>query len=249
MNAISADSLSKQFDGLDVLSDLSFTVEEGEVFGLLGPNGAGKTTTIDILTGVVTPDDGEVSVAGCDPITDPIRVRERVGILPEKESPPSFLTPREYFEFIAGVRDLDDEAVTERVTEWADRLDYADKLDVLCKDLSRGQQQKVMLTQSLLHEPDLVFIDEPLANLDPKMQERVKEFIREYHERGNTIVLCTHHVEVAEALCTTVAILDDGQFATEFAPADLAADESVLDLYLETLDGEPTTDDPTDETL
>jgi ABC-2 type transport system ATP-binding protein len=236
MTAIRVDGLAKRYDNLSVLDDLSFEVDDGAVFGLLGPNGAGKTTTIDILTGVTAPDGGEVRVLDIDPASSPVEVREHVGILPEKESPPSFLTPREYFEFVADVRDLNQTVVDERVTEWADRLDFEDKLDVLCKDLSRGQQQKVMLTQSLLHEPDLVFIDEPLANLDPVMQERVKEFIREYHATGHTIVLCTHHIEVAEALCTDVGILNDGAFAAQFDPRDLGGDETVRDIYLDAMD-------------
>ena len=244
MVAIQVDKIEKSYDGLSVLNGLTFDVESGAVFGLLGPNGAGKTTTIDILTGVKTVDAGSVHVLGTNPGTEPLGVREQVGILPEKESPPSFLTPREYFAFIADIRNLSPDTVAARTEEWAARLEFEEKLDVLCKDLSRGQQQKIMLAQALIHEPDLVVIDEPLANLDPLMQERVKDFIREYHEKGHTVVLCTHHVEVAQELCTHVGILNDGVFKTQFDPQSLGRDDSVRDIYLDAMDAPIETDSP-----
>ncbi|MFC7046078.1 ABC transporter ATP-binding protein [Halobacteriaceae archaeon GCM10025711] len=228
MSAITVSGVAKRYGDLPVLSDLSFTVPEGAVFGLLGPNGAGKTTTINLLTGVAEPDAGHIDVLGRSPVDDPLGVRETVGVLPEKEAPPSFLTPREYFAFVAGVRELDRETVADRVTEWADRLGFADKLDTLNKDLSRGQQQKVMLVQAFLHDPDLVFIDEPLANLDPLVQDAVKEFIVAYHDAGNTVVLSTHHLAVADDLCTAVGILHDGRLARTYRPA---SEETLHDAF------------------
>lgn len=239
MSQIAVSSVAKQYDEMEVLTNVSFEVAAGEVYGLLGPNGAGKTTTIDVLTGVERQDSGDVSVLGVDPSTDSVRVRELVGILPEKESPPSFLTPREYFSFIAGIRELDVDAVMDDVTAWAERLAFTEKLDVLNKDLSRGQQQKVMLTQALIHEPEVVFIDEPLANLDPLMQERVEKFIAAYHEAGNTIVLSTHHLSVAEALCTRVGILHGGEIRAEHTPG--TDSRALLAVFEETVHGE--TDD------
>ncbi|EJN57104.1 ABC transporter ATP-binding protein [Halogranum rubrum] len=239
MAAITVDGLSKSYDTTPVLSNLTFEVDAGTVFGLLGKNGAGKTTTINVLTGIVPPDTGSAAILGLDPSDDPEGVRERIGVLPEKESPPSFLTPREYFSFVGGVRELDSEYVETRVEEWAERLDFTEKLDTLCKDLSRGQQQKVMLTQAFLHDPELVFIDEPLANLDPVIQERVKELIREFQSRGTTIVLSTHHVEVAQELCTHVGILVDGAFAVECDPRELS-DETLRDVFLRAVEDHST---------
>lgn len=237
MTVLDISDVSKRFGDVRVLEDLSITVDEGEVFGLLGPNGAGKTTTINILTGVESPDSGSVSVLGRDPTTDPVGVREVVGILPEKEAPPYFVTPNEYFSFVAGVRGLDEAEAESRAADWAARLGFEEKLDTLCKDLSRGQQQKVMLTQAFLHEPDLVFIDEPLANLDPLMQEEVKQFISEYHQRGKTIVLSTHHLEVADELCTDVGILHGGKLATTHDP--VTADTALRDVFREVVEDPP----------
>jgi ABC-2 type transport system ATP-binding protein len=213
--AIRATGLEKSYGDVEALSGMSLAVERGDLFGFLGTNGAGKTTTIRCLTGQTRPDAGEAEVLGVDPVADPVAVRERIGVLPEQQSPPSFLTPREYFAFVGRVRGLAEATVADRVEAWADRLSFRAKLDALCADLSRGQQQKVMITAAFIHEPDAVFIDEPLANLDPIMQERVKEFLMSYRAGGRALFLSTHHVEVAAEVCTRVGVVADGRIRTE----------------------------------
>ncbi|WP_290813457.1 ABC transporter ATP-binding protein [Halovivax sp.] len=230
MAEIRVRDLEKSYGGVDALSGLSFEVSAGELYGFLGPNGAGKTTTIKILTGQLTPDSGTVEVDGTDPSMEPVETRRRVGILPEDGAPPSFFTPREYFRYVSRIRCLDDETVADRIATWADRLGYRGRLDTLCTDLSRGQQQKVMITQAFLHEPDVVFIDEPLANLDPLVQEQVKRFLREYVEADNAVFASTHNIEVAEELCTTVGIVADGRLVAERHLE--STDEPLLDVFL-----------------
>ncbi len=237
MTAIQIDALRKVYGAVTAVDDLTISIDEGELFGLLGPNGAGKTTTIEVLTGQIVPDDGGVRVLGIDPVEDPTGVRERVGILPEQESPPSFLTPREYFEFVGAIRELPDETVDERIDSWASRLAFAEKLDTLAADLSRGQQQKVMIAGAFLHEPSLVFIDEPLANLDPIIQERVKEFLVEYRAEGNTVVVTTHDVDVAAELCSRVGIVNEGGLVADIRPPELDAGTTLLDVFLDRVDG------------
>ncbi|WP_435096668.1 ABC transporter ATP-binding protein [Halarchaeum sp. P4] len=232
MNAIETEDLRKSYGDLTALAGLTLAVSEGELFGLLGPNGAGKSTTIRILTGQLRPDSGSASVLGVDPVAEPVEVRERIGILPEQESPPSFMTPREYFDFVATVRDLDESVVAKRVKTWAERLSYREKLDTLNTDLSRGQQQKVMITGAFLHEPDLVFIDEPLVNLDPIVQESLKRFLESYRDDGNTVFLSTHDIDVAAELCDRVGIVSEGDLVTTRRPADLAEGERLLDVFL-----------------
>ncbi len=210
MTICRVDGLEHAFGSVTALDGMSFTVEAGECFGFLGPNGAGKTTSIGILTGQLTPDAGEVEVLGLDPTATPVETRHRVGILPEQQPPPSFLTPREYFEFVGQVRGLEEATLESRIDTWAARLGLHEKLDTLNTDLSRGQQQKVMITQAFLHEPELVFIDEPLVNLDPLVQEQVKAFLLEYADAGNTIFVSTHNIDVAAAICDRVAIVVDG---------------------------------------
>jgi ABC-2 type transport system ATP-binding protein len=231
--AIEIEGLRVEYGDVTAVADCSLTVPEGALFGLLGPNGSGKTTTLDVLTGQRTPTAGRVRVLGVDPVAEPVAVRERIGIVPEGERPPSFMTPREYFRFVGDVRGVDGDTIDERTDEWAERLLFAGSLDTLTTDLSKGQKQKVMLTAAFLHEPALVFIDEPLVNLDPVVQERVIDHCAAYHERGNTLVLSTHFVDVAERLCTDVAILVGGEVV-----ARLSGDETadLRDRFLDAVD-------------
>ena len=232
MAAIGARDVSKSFGDLEALAGLTLAVDAGELFGLLGPNGAGKTTAIRILTGQLVPDAGEVEVLGVDPVAEPVEARRRLGVLPEQASPPSFLTPREFFDFVGTMRSLEPDLVADRVDAWADRLAFAEKLDTLNTDLSRGQQQKVMVAATFLHEPAAVFIDEPLVNLDPIVQERLKRYLVEYVDAGNAVFLSTHHIEVAERLCTRVGVVRAGRLVAEREPATLADGESLLDLFV-----------------
>ena len=235
MPAVETTDLTKAYGDVLALDGLDLQVERGELYGLLGPNGSGKTTTIEILTGQRTPTSGTASVLGYDPVSDPIAVRESVGILPEREDPPSFLSPREYLSFVAEIRSLGD--VEEKIEQWARDLEFQGVLDTLSTDLSEGERQRVMLAQVFIHDPDLVFIDEPLVNLDPLMQATVKQRLREYCEAGNTLFLSTHFMEVAEELCTRVGIIAEGTLVTERDPRTL--DESLLDTFATEVDRTP----------
>ncbi|MDK2889698.1 MAG: type transport system ATP-binding protein [Methanoculleus sp.] len=206
---IEADSLTKEYGNVTAVNRVSFTVTEGELFGLLGPNGSGKTTMIRMLTGQIPPTSGSARVMGLDAAKDPIGVRGLVGIIPEQETPPSFLTAEEYLRFVARIRSLDD--VDERCDRWFDLLEFGDKRNVLCKDLSRGTRQKLMFSQAFLHEPELALIDEPLINLDPIMQRTVKDFLREYVQGGGTVFFSTHILEIAEEICDRIGVIHNGR--------------------------------------
>jgi ABC-2 type transport system ATP-binding protein len=227
MPAVETTNLTKQYGDVLALDSLDLSVERGELYGLLGPNGSGKTTTIERLTGQRTPTDGSARVLGEDPVAEPIEVRRAVGILPEREDPPSFLTPREYLEFVGDVRDVPE--IDERIENWARKLGFRGVMDTLSTDLSEGERQRVMLAQVFIHEPELVFIDEPLVNLDPLMQADVKKILQEYCEEGNTLFLSTHFMEVAEELCTQVGIIADGSFVAQRDPQSL--DEGLLETF------------------
>ncbi len=235
MPAIQTRALSKRYGNIVALDSLSLAVDDGECYGFLGPNGAGKSTTINVLTGQLVPDDGEARVAGVDPVATPVEARRRVGILPENGRPPSFLTVREYFEFAATTRGLDPATAADRVEAWAERLEFAHKLDTLCTDLSQGERQKTLITQAFLHEPPVVFIDEPLTNLDPIMQERVKEFFETYRAAGNTLFLSTHFVETAAEVCTQVGIINRGRLLEELRPRGMDGD-ALLDRFFASVD-------------
>jgi ABC-2 type transport system ATP-binding protein len=242
--AIVTDGVTKRYGDVTALDALDVTVPCGELYGFLGPNGAGKSTTINVLTGQLVPDEGRAQVAGVDPVGEPVRARERVGILPENGRPPSFLTVREYFDFVAEARGLD--GIEERVKRWADRLAFSPKLDTLCTDLSQGERQKTLITQAFLHEPEVVFIDEPLTNLDPIIQQRAKRFFRAYANDGNTVFLSTHFIATAQELCSCVGIVNRGRLLEELDPRALEG-ETLLDRFFATVDGDAAVgDDPAD---
>lgn len=211
--------VSKNYGDVEAVNGVTLTVEEGALFGLLGPNGSGKTTMIRMLTGQTRPTGGSAKVLGIDVTEDPVGIRSRVGIIPEQETPPSFLSAMEYLRFVAAIRKIPE--IEKKADWWFDFLDFADKKDVLCKDLSRGTRQKLMFTQAFIHEPALALIDEPLINFDPIMQDLVKDYLAGYVKKGRTIFLSTHILEVAEEICSEFAILHKGTLLHTGTIADL----------------------------
>ncbi len=211
--------ITKRYGDLTAVDHVSLSIDDGELFGLLGPNGSGKTTTIKMLTGQLQPTRGSARVADIDPARHPLQVKRAVGIIPEQETPPSFLTAEEYLQFVAAIRDID--SLEERLDRWFSRLDFAGQRNVLCKDLSRGTRQKLMFAQAFLHGPSIAFVDEPLINLDPVIQRTVKDYMLNYVAGGGTIFLCTHVLEIAEEICSRVGIIHRGTLLR-----DLSMDEA-----------------------
>ena len=203
---ISAKELQKWYGKKHVLKGLNLEVKEGEVFGLLGPNGAGKTTLIKILTGQ-TDARGEVKVAGVDPIKEPLKVRELVGIVPESESVPNYLNVEEYLYFVAEIRKIKGDVVEKSIK----KFDLESYRKVICKDLSKGTKQRLMFAAALMHEPKILFLDEPFINLDPVYQRVMKKVLEDFISKGNTIFMATHILEIAKKLCTRVGIIKDGK--------------------------------------
>ena len=203
---IKVEELAKKYGDVEALTSVDMEVEEGEIVGVLGANGAGKSTLVQILTGQIDRDSGTVDVLGLDPEKEPVKLRDKLGILPEREDPPSFLTGKEYLDFVADVRDEEIDK-----DHWEEKFNLEGKMDKLTYNLSKGERQKLMIVQALFHEPDLVFIDEPLVNLDPVIQERAKELFKQRREAGGTVFLCTHVVSLAEEICDRVFFLKDGE--------------------------------------
>lgn len=207
MDVIVAKGLTKDFGTLRAVDNLSLSIKKGEFFGLLGPNGSGKTTTIKMLTSQIRPTAGKATVLGKS-TADSIRILSTVGIIPEQESPPSFLTAEEYLHFAGKIRKLDN--IAEKADEWFNFLEFEQR-DSLCKDLSRGTRQKLMFAQAFIHEPKVVFIDEPLINLDPIVQKKIKTYLKDYVKKGGTVFFSTHVLEIAQELCTRIGIIDRGR--------------------------------------
>ena len=209
MSLLEASDIEKGYSGFK-LDTVDLEVGEGEIVGVLGPNGAGKSTLMKLLSGQIERDNGELSVLGFDPEEESLEVRKRIGVLPEREDPPSFLTGREYLEFVSDVRDED--------MDWGMPESLGIKqfqLDQEAHDLSKGERQKFMVVQAFFHDPELVFIDEPLINLDPLIQEKVKDLFREHRDGGGSMVLSTHLVSLAEEICDRVIFIEDGKVIEE----------------------------------
>jgi len=226
---IQTTNLKKTYGDVTAVDNITLSVKRGALYGLLGPNGSGKTTMIKMLTGQIKPTSGSAKVLDREVSTDPIWVRQQVGIIPEQETPPSFLTAMEYLDLVGSLRNLPD--LRQRAEWWFDFLDFADKKNVLCKDLSRGTRQKLMLTQAFIHQPDLALIDEPLMNFDPIMQRKIKDFLVDYVKSGRTIFLSTHILAIAEEICSDYAILHKGNLLHTGTPRDLSDEGMSLDEY------------------
>ncbi len=236
MSAIEVRHLTKSFGQVQVLRDISLSVAEGEFIGLFGSNGAGKTTLLKILTGQLAADSGEVITAG-HPVSDPIAVKRAVGIVPEAETPPTFLTAREALELACRIRGLDD--TSGRTDHWLKFFDIEEKGDVLCRDLSKGQRQKVMLASAFIHEPKLLLLDEAFINLDPIYQRRLRDYLKEVSAQGRTVFMCTHILEIAEKLCSRVAVIDGGRIVAEGSIEELRSreGEGLEEIFMRAVDG------------
>ncbi|MCH2644795.1 MAG: ABC transporter ATP-binding protein, partial [Candidatus Poseidoniaceae archaeon] len=206
---VRAVDMGKRYGEFVALHPLNVEVHSGEFFGVFGPNGAGKSTFIKLLTGQLQPSIGQIEVLGVDARKSPQKLKANIGIVPESESPPSFLTPTEFLQFVARLRGLED--LEAQVEHWLDWFGLQEKRDTMCKDLSKGQRQKVMLASAFIHKPKLLFLDEPFANLDPIYQRKCREWLLDHVDDGGTIFLCSHVLEMAERMCNRMAIINHGR--------------------------------------
>jgi len=233
MPVIEVKDINKSFGPVQVLKDINFTVEPGDFFGLFGPNGAGKTTLLRVITGQLAPDSGEALTLGVSH-RDALAVKRMVGIVPEAETPPTFLTARETLELTCKIRGVED---LSRVDYWLDFFDITEKADVLCRDLSKGQRQKVMLAAAFIHEPELLLVDEPFINLDPIYQRKVREYLMSLVAMGRTVFMCTHILEIAEKVCSRIAVINEGEIVSTGSLDELrVGDEDLEDIFLRVVD-------------
>ncbi|MDP6869985.1 MAG: ABC transporter ATP-binding protein [Candidatus Poseidoniaceae archaeon] len=219
-----AKDLGKRYGDFIALHPLNVKVSAGEFFGVFGPNGAGKSTFIKLLTGQLRPSKGGVEVLGINAETDPQKLKANIGIVPESESPPSFLTPSEFLHFVGKLRGVSD--LENKVEYWLDWFGLQEKRDTMCKDLSKGQRQKVMLSSAFIHEPRLLFLDEPFANLDPIYQRKCRKWLLDLVSNGGTIFLCSHVLEMAERMCNRMAIINNGKVLASGTVKGLKESES-----------------------
>ncbi len=228
--------LVKDYGGVRALAGLNLRVAPGEIYGLLGPNGAGKTTTLRILAGLDRPTSGRLTVAGFDPANDAVEVKKRVGYVAETAILYESLTPREYFEFVASTRRLDG-SVVKRASTLADAFDLGSHYDVPIGALSLGTKQKIAIIAAVMHSPSLLLLDEPLNGLDAKSGRILKEVVFLHARGGGGVVFSSHIMEVAEAMCTRIGIVNEGRVVAEGTMEELRAlsgrrDSSLEELFL-----------------
>ncbi len=217
-------------DGLDI------AIQPGEFFGLLGPNGAGKTTTIGILTTRVRATSGQAFVAGVDVASHGELVRRRIGVVPQRPNPDRGLSVLENLLFHGAYFCLPRAFTAQRSGQLLEQLGISDKADAKVDELSGGQQQRLMIARALLHEPQVIFLDEPTVGLDPQARLSLWEILRTLHRDGRTIVMTTHYMEEADQLCGRLAIVDQGRLLACDTPAALKArapGETLIDLQLD----------------
>lgn len=204
---ISVQNLVKRYGDFVAVNDLSFGVERGEIFGLLGPNGAGKTTTIRVIMDILSPDAGSVTVLG----QSPAKAKERVGYLPEERGLYRNLKVLDTLVYLAELKGVPRPAAQERATRLLERMQLEEWADRKIKDLSQGMQQRLQLVASLVHDPEVLFLDEPFQGLDPVNVERVKYLVAAQHRAGKTIVLSSHQMNLVEVLCDRILLLNQGE--------------------------------------
>jgi ABC-2 type transport system ATP-binding protein len=200
-------NLVKRYDGFTAVDDLSFEVCEGDLFGLLGPNGAGKTTAIRTIMDIFKPDEGSITVLGHPPGV----VRRRIGYLPEERGLYQELKVLDVLLYLAELKGMDRSTARENALDWLGRVDLGDWSQRKVRDLSRGMQQKLQFVASVVHDPELLILDEPFQGLDPINVDLLKGLIRELQGNGKTVMLSAHQMNLVEALCDRILLIDDGQ--------------------------------------
>jgi len=208
MSTVAVANLAKRFGETKAVVDVSFAVEPGEIFGLLGPNGAGKTTTIRMMLDIFRPDAGTVSVFGG--ALDMAKKR-RIGYMPEDRGLYKDLKLEPTLVYLASLKGMDEAAARKRLQGWLERLDLAEHRDKKVQELSRGMQQKAQIIATLLHEPDLIIIDEPFSGLDPVSTRLIKQIFEEQRQAGKSILMSTHQMYQVEALCDRIVLIDEGR--------------------------------------
>jgi len=212
-------NLTKVYGDLTAVNGINLTVAPGEVFGFLGPNGAGKTTTIKMMAGLLQPTAGSAEIGGFDIQKDPLRAKAITGFIPDRPYLYEKLTAEEFMGFVAELYDMED--ASRRIAELLGLFGLSDWSDELVENFSHGMKQRLVMASSLLHEPKVLVVDEPMVGLDPRGARLVKDLFRDLAAKGVTVFMSTHTLEIVEAMCTRVAIINRGEIIAEGSVAEL----------------------------
>jgi len=202
--------LSKTYGNTVAVSDVHLHVQPGEVFGFIGPNGAGKTTTIKMMAGLLSPTKGSVYIDGVDMAKDPVRAKLKIGLIPDRPFLYEKLTALEFLQFTAGLYHVGKQAFAEKSRELLGRFSLSDRANELIEAFSHGMKQRLIMCAALLHEPQVLIVDEPMVGLDPRGIKMVKELFRTLAQNGTTVFMSTHTLRLAEEVCDRIAIIHKG---------------------------------------
>jgi len=227
MEAIKIENLSKSYGRIQALSRVSFSVSSGEVIGLLGPNGAGKTTLMKVVTGYLEPDDGDVWIHGVDVVADPIAAQRRIGYLPESAPLYGEMLVQEYLEMMAVMRGIAPDRRRERMVAVIRATGLEERVQQPIGTLSKGFRQRVGIAQAIIHEPDILILDEPTTGLDPTQIVEIRDLIKRLAER-TTVVLSTHILSEVEATCERVVVIMQGELRADAKLAELRSTNAAV---------------------
>ena len=234
---IELNQLTKRYGKFTAVAGIDLTIPRGELYGLLGPNGAGKTTTMRMIAGILQPTSGTVRIAGIDIQAQPMAAKAHLGFIPDRPFVYDKLTGAEFLRFVAGLYGQGGAAVERRMDELLELFELEAWKDELTEAYSHGMRQKLIISSALVHRPDVIVVDEPMVGLDPKGARLLKDLFRQFVDRGGTVLMSTHTLEVAEAVCDRMAIMHHGRIRALGTMDDMrqqtaAGDSSLEDLFL-----------------
>jgi len=231
---ISVAGLTKRYGGFTAVAGIDLTVPRGELFGFLGPNGAGKTTTLRMIGGILRPTSGTITVAGFDMARDPIGAKSRLGYIPDRPFIYEKLTGAEFLAFVAGLYGQSGPSIERRGEELLALFDLLEWRHELVESYSHGMRQKLIIASAFVHRPQVIIVDEPMVGLDPKAAKVLKDLFRAYVDQGNTIMMSTHTLEVAEGMCDRIGIIQRGVIRAVGTMAELRAggDAALEEIFL-----------------
>ena len=239
---IKLNNLTKVYRGFRAVDNLNLEIKKGVVFGFLGPNGAGKTTTIKMMAGVLKPTEGQVLIDGIDIAHDPSEAKRRIGFVPDQPFVYEKLTGREFLQFVAGLYGLNhSQSLNGNMTRLLELFELIHWSDELIESFSHGMKQRLIMCSALLHEPKVIVVDEPMVGLDPKAARLVKDIFRNQAQKGRTIFMSTHSLEVAQEVCQEIAIIQAGKIIATGTAEDLkrqaGVDGSLENIFLKLTEG------------
>ena len=215
------EGLVKRYGRFTAVNGIDLVVSRGEIFGFLGPNGAGKTTTIRMIAGVLQPSGGRIEIGGDDLASNPVNAKSRIGYIPDRPFLYEKLSGGEFLRFVAGLWGKDETASEQRVAGLLELFSLSEWRDELIESYSHGMRQKLLITSALIHQPELIVVDEPMVGLDPRSARILKDLLRAFVDAGGTVFLSSHTLEVVEAVCDRIAIIREGDIIAQGTMDDL----------------------------